>query len=446
MTAAPTEAAGRSPIGVPVYVRLLAAAVAAQAFAGSWDLYGLPFPLDRLLLLAAAGAFALHPDARRLRLRLEPLHLLMLATLAWCLGSMIWFGSVTEPRTLFAFVDSFGLLPFALLLVAPVVFGTPARRDVLAAAMTWLGLYVGWVSVAEGLHLYSLVVPGGLVQPGHTHFERALGPSLQVASNGLALLACFAFACVYVATHRGWRRWVGLVSATLCVAGIFFTLTRSIWLAAVIGVLVVVAREPRLRVFTVAGAVAAVLALGVLFAAAPGVLDATTERAETSRSVYDRLNANAAAMRVVAARPVAGVGYRQFHEVEAEWVRQSDDYPITAVGIDVHNVLLGHAAELGIIGAALWLAVLGTAAAAGMAGRPRVSDDPDLHAYRLLAAGFGLAWITVSLLVPISYSLPTTLLWLAIGIVADPSRLGWRQLPQRPVSAPQSPLSREITA
>ena len=48
--------------------------------------------------------------------------------------------------------------------------------------------------------------------------------------------------------------------------------------------------------------------------------------------------------------------------------------------------------------------------------------------------------------VPIKYALPTTLLWLSLGIVADPGRLGWHRPAEQPRSAPPTPLTRETPA
>lgn len=419
----PRAAVGRRRGGGhhPAYVYLFALAVAAQAFSGSWHLYASPIPVDRVLLALACLALVVHPDLQGVRRRLRPIHLLMLAAVSWCIGSLIWFERSEPGQAVFALLDSFGIVPFLLFLLAPVVFASAARCDVLAATLTWLGLYLGWVSVAEGLGLHALVFPSTIVQPDHTHFERALGPSMQVASNGLALLGCAVFAGVHAARRVGSARVLGIVSLVLCLAGAFFTLTRSIWLAAMIGGLAVVLLERRLhRPALVAAGVTVILA-GVLVAVAPSITETVTERAGTSRSVFDRLNANDAALRVVAARPLEGVGYGRFHEVEADWIWQDPTYPITNVGIDVHNVVLGHAAELGLVGLTLWLGVVVCAVRAAIAGRHRQG----LRTLRLAALAYGLAWGTVSMLVPITYALPTTLLWLTLGIVSDPERLGW---------------------
>ncbi|MDO5627805.1 MAG: O-antigen ligase family protein [Mobilicoccus sp.] len=406
---------------VPLYVWLISLAVAGQAFAGSWGLYGVPVPLDRPVLLAGLVAFALHPDVRSYRFRLLPLHLVMAAGIAWVVASMIWFDTLTDTVAIFALLDAFGIVPFLLFVIAPIVYGTSARRDVLAGLLTGLGLYIGWVSVAQGLSLYGLVFPQSILQPDHGHFDRALGPSLQVASNGLALLACGTFAGVYAARHRGWRRWVASLSFLLCLAGVFFTLTRSMWLAALVAIGIVVLTERRLRLPALGLGVVGLLAGGLILSAVPGVAQNALQRAETSRSVFDRLNANEAAVRVVTERPLTGVGFQRFHQVAEDWVRLAPTYPITNTHIDVHNVPLGYAAELGLPGVLLWVVPLLYALWSALRGR----RDPGASDYRLAAVAFAVAWFIVAMLVPLKYALPMSVLWLLLGMVSDPRSVGW---------------------
>lgn len=422
-----TELGGGGSARPPLYVHLLTWGVVLQFMSGSSRLYGMPVPPDRVVLLAGFLAFALHPDFRRAGWRLRAIHLVMAAVVAWCLGSMLWFGTLTDPVAVFSLVDSVGIVPFALFLVAPVVFATSARRHVWVRALTLLGFYLGVVSTLEGLHLYSLVVPRSIVDPSHPHFDRALGPSLQVASNGLALMACLYPAALYAARRCGIRRWIGVAAALACLAGAFFTLTRSIWVATLLGVVAVFCAERRSRRFLVLAGVLALAVLAVVLVAVPSITSSVTERAETSRSVYDRLNANEAAVRIVAARPLQGVGVQRFHEIEGDWVWQSPDYPITNMGIDVHNVVLGYAAELGLPGLTLWLLAVGLAVAAAIAGPRRRGGS--LHDARVAALAYAVAWTTVAMLVPIKYALPTSVLWVGLGIIADTRRLGISHLP-----------------
>ena len=83
-----------------------------------------------------------------------------------------------------------------------------------------------------------------------------------------------------------------------------------------------------------------------------------TERAGNQRSVWDRENVNAAALRIIHDRPLSGVGWANYITVSRDWVRQATTYPITHIDIGVHDVFLSRAAELGIPAAMLWTCCL----------------------------------------------------------------------------------------
>jgi O-Antigen ligase len=99
--------------------------------------------------------------------------------------------------------------------------------------------------------------------------------------------------------------------------------------------------------------IAAALIITVAFAAVPGLRDKAFSRATTQRSVHDRQNTDAAALRVIGRHPLTGLGWLRFIDVNQDYVRQARDYPITNINIKVHNVPLSPMAELGIPGGAL---------------------------------------------------------------------------------------------
>lgn len=414
------------PERVPAYVYALTIAVVLQFMSGATRLYGLPLPPDRLVIVAALGLLFVHRDLWTSRWRLRGIHLVFFAALVGVTASMIWFGELTDTAAVFRLVDTFGVIPFFLFASAPLVFGTPRRRYVLLLGLALLGLYLGWISVAAGLHLPALVWPGEVYNPAHPHFPRAVGPSGQVANNGLQLLGCAAAATALLLTTRGPVRLVALASVGLCLAGSFFTLTRSIWLAALIGVTVVALLDKRLRRRIVAVSVAGGAVLLLIVFSVPAIYDQVFARIGTSRSVYDRLNVNEAAIRAVLAHPLEGVGYNRFQLVSRDWVWQAPDYPITSIDIAVHNVFLGHAVELGIPLAALW--VIGLVWAMVLAAKGSLFDRTgrvDMIPIGTAVAAFVLAWIAVANFIPIAYALPTTMLWLFLGLCVDPGDAGF---------------------
>ncbi len=403
----------------PTYLVLILAGVVFNMFSGNSRYLGLPIGLDRICF--ALGVTLLLLDRRAwvgLRLLLRPVHVLALATLAIVTWSAWSHDTLFESYGFFALLDRLAV-PYLFFALAPVIFRTAARRDLLLRTLVLVGVYLGATAVFEMVGLSSLVFPRYISDPSlGIQFGRARGPFLESVANGLVLSACGFAAALAVSRWRGAWRVVALASAGLCALGCLLTLTRSIWLGAALGLLLVCAADRRLRrllpVLVVAGVVGVVLALAVI----PGLSDSVTSRAGNARSIYDRQNTNAAATRIIDRFPLEGVGWVRFRLVAAEYVRQSPDYPITSINIEVHNVPLGRAAELGLPGAAIWLASL--LAGPGAAALRSRGLDPELAGWRLVLIGTFAAWIVAALLSPLPYAMPNLLIWLLAGIVAAP--------------------------
>jgi O-antigen ligase len=161
----------------------------------------------------------------------------------------------------------------------------------------------------------------------------------------------------------------------------------------------------------VGGAIAVALA----FAVVPGLTAKADARGSDLRPVWDRLNTNAAALRMLEDRPALGFGWGSFEQGSLPYLRQADRYPLTGYGIPVHNVLLGNAVALGAVGMAVWL----TAWCWALMGPLRRfgSRFPELDAWRAGLVALILHWLVVSLFTPVAYPLPIMLLWVWAGIV-----------------------------
>lgn len=391
----------------------LAAAVVLTVFSGNWALLGLPVPLDRIALVIAVGLTLLAAARRRQALRTAPLHWLLALVALYALVSAVWFETL-DATAMFGLLDRLGAVPFLAFFLAPIVLRDAADRGVFLGALVALGGYLGFTAVAEAWEL------GGLVQPGYIndssigiHADRARGPFLEAVANGLALYACGVAAAVGL---KLWRKPVarGLAALVLalCTLGILFTLTRAVWLASVVATVIALsARAGTRRLLMpalVAGAVATVVALGTT----PGLLDAVTERSGSERPVLDRLNSNAAGLRMVRAEPLFGVGWGGFAEASAPYFRQAASYPLTVVE-DIHNVFLSHAVELGGVGALLWLAAFLLAIVVPALRR----GPPEVEPWRVGLLAIAVHWIVVASFGPLGYAMPTLLLWTWAGLV-----------------------------
>jgi O-antigen ligase len=201
--------------------------------------------------------------------------------------------------------------------------------------------------------------------------------------------------------------------AALCAVGMVLTLTRAIWLGAVVAAVVVVFAVPRLwRLAPALAVVGALLVAGAL-AFVPGLQGSAEERSGDEAPVWVRENTNLAALRIIEARPLTGVGWERFKEVNPHWIRQQDDIPMAGVGEGVHNVFLANASELGLPGAFLWLA--GAVLAIGGALVRRVS--PELRPWQILLLGVTVIVVVAGSVGPLPYAFPLLALWTLAGAV-----------------------------
>ncbi|WP_298992235.1 O-antigen ligase [uncultured Pseudokineococcus sp.] len=386
------------------------------------DALGLPISPDRLTLAASLGLLVLDPWAwRRAPLRLSAAHVAMFALVFLAAWSALSSGTLLTPLGLFALADRL-VVPFLLFTIAPVVFCSPQRRDLLLQTLVLLGLYLGFTALLERV-APGLVVPQYITDPSlGIQATRSRGPFLASEALGLVLVFC-GFAGAFLATRRrGVWRVVSVLSSVLCGMGVLLTLTRSIWLGAVLGIIVACLQQKELRrllpLLLVGGTALVVAAL----VAVPSLQTAVTERATTTRSLDDRRNVNAAALRIVEREPLTGVGWVRFLDVSDEYVRQADTYPVTNTNIEVHNVPLARAAELGLPGALLWVAavVLAPVRAVVRRVRPRGADESDLVGWRLVMTGGATTWLVSTMLSPVPYPLANYLVFLISGFVLAP--------------------------
>ena len=255
-------------------------------------------------------------------------------------------------------------------------------------------------------------------------------------------MAMCGFAAAFGAARLSgrWRR-ASQFTVLVCAIGIFLTLTRSVWVGTLIGTVWVCTRDRTLRRLLPRLLAGVAIVVALLVVSVPALKADVNGRLDDKRSVYDRENVNNAALRIVSEKPLTGVGWMRFLAVGPSYVRQASSYPITNVDIEVHDVLLSRAAEIGLPGAGLWL--LSTISALGYAAvrrplRDEQASDSNREWYPVLIGAVS-CWGVVATLSPLPYPLPNSLVWVFAGIVLAPhisapglrftSRLGQRPVP-----------------
>lgn len=401
--------------GHPAYLWCFILGFVFDMFSGYSQYIGLPISGDRILL--PAGMALLLLDRSTERLRWHDLYLFMLLVSTIALFSTMSAGTLSAPLAQFALLDRI-IVPFLLFLVAPLAFSTPARRDLLLKTLTLIGIYLGITGIGE-MFAPSLVWPRYIVNPGlGIHIGRARGPFVIAETNGMTLaLAFFSAALLITRSRRGsiWRVLTS-VSMVFSLVGAFLTLTRSVWVGVILGSLAVAVLHRPARRYVVGLFMVMALALAAAIGSVPSLADSFSSRLTQESSIYDRQNVNDAAFRAIDAEPLTGIGWGRFVLDGDDWVRQADSYPLTNTNIEVHNVLLSRAAELGLPAAVFVFLtyVLGPFRMAFVRGRG------DLPGWQLLLVAALCVLLPPLLLSPNASPLPNYLIWTFAGIAARP--------------------------
>ncbi len=241
------------------------------------------------------------------------------------------------------------------------------ERGVLTtlACLAGFGLYLALTAAAEAWELRALVFPAYITSPDFPEFYgRARGPLLNPVGNGILLGVGLA------AGLMAWPRWsrrgrllVVATAAVLCL-GIYGTLTRSVWIGAVMGLLLTVGlavpRRPRACLFAGALILAAVAAVTQWERVLSFKRDRDLSAQETAESAKLRPILAMVAWQMFRDRPMFGCGFGQYPERSVEYLSdRAADLPLEKARPFVqHNVFLALLTETGLIGAGLFVLVL----------------------------------------------------------------------------------------
>ena len=297
-----------------------------------------------IFLACAILVFAVGWFITRRRLRFPPIAAPLLLFMLFTATSLAF-----SPEPFFgrAAISKFWL--FAIILLVDNVFN---KEDVRQTYFVLFGL-----SVIAALLVVSQFLIIGQVSV-ETRLTGFMGHWMTL-SGELMLVFIAGTGCLLFAALR--RPWFWLAGLALLGVALFMTLTRSVWLATMAGVSVLLLmRHFHWRTFAAVG-----LAVGVLAIAAPDVIQKRIVSMWDSNdpSNYARLAIWNAGRHMVEAHPWSGVGpqrisrvFYQYHPVQSDRTR-SGFYPV-----HMHNNLLQFAAERGIPCALAWLWLMGKVA------------------------------------------------------------------------------------
>jgi putative inorganic carbon (HCO3(-)) transporter len=380
---------------------MLTLAVVLTPFAGNWQQLGIPGVLapDRLLIAATIVLVVVRAATGRGEPlpRPRPVHFVLALATLWTVCSALISHTLFQRAPLLKIVEAYGVFPFLIFYLAPVIYTTRRKREMLLTALVVLGAYLGLTVLFEMAHVNALVWPKYILNPTYgLQFGQGRGPFADAVANGMGLYVCGLAAAVAAVRWRGRARVAAGAVIALCAIGLMLTLERSVWTGAAAGTLVTLLTFSRLRRYAIPVFLTAAVALGLALVLIPGLSAKASARASDQESVWDRENLTVAALRMIAARPLTGVGWARFTDTSEPYFQQSPNFPLTATNIDIHNYFLSYAAELGLPGLLLWLAGLLMGGFGALATRA----PPELVPWRMAFLGLAVCFLFVANSVP----------------------------------------------
>lgn len=394
---------------------ILSVGLALSIFSGNWSHLHVPGPLDRVVIVTGILAVLVRPflvkDAPRVQVR--RVHGILALLVLYAVASAAWTNTLFQHQAAFELLDRLGLVPFLLYLVAPAAFATERQRTILLGTLTVVGAYLAVTAFFEMIGPHGLVFPSFIRNPMlGIHDGRARGPFLEAGADGLAMFSCAVAALMLLdRPRRPWVRRAVMAIAGLCLLGLVLTLTRQVWAGAAAGALLASVGSPKLRRHLPIALLAGVVLIGGALLVIPGLQAKLHSRASAQKPIWDRLNSDSAAMRMIESRPLLGFGWDTFPRYSPRYYHVARTYPLSGVG-EVHNVVLSNAAELGAIGLGLWL--LGLAMA--MIAPFRRRGPPGLDVWKLGLIAVGVAWFVQANFAPLTYAFDNYLPWLFAGV------------------------------
>lgn len=332
-----------------------------------FDAGPLPLTVDRCILGLVCGAFIV--QRRWGKAEPKPFTWVdgaLVGLVAWLGISMLINGMAAtrlkEASPLWRWIGGYSV-PLVLYWI-----GRQSRLDergirLVRICLTGFGVYLACTALAETAGQWSLVFPAYIANPKvGLHFGRARGPMLHSVSFGLFL--GISLLAGWLACQGGKRlSWLFLAAfAPLAMAGLYCSYTRSVWMGAALGLVIVLGLTLRGR--------ARIVVLGGMLA---GALLLSVTRLESlmslNREGSSKNSLDSASMRACFAfvswqmfldRPLLGFGFGQFPTAKLPYLAdRSSDLNLELIRNYVHhNTFLCLLSEAGLLGLGLFLAAL----------------------------------------------------------------------------------------
>ncbi|MBN1911776.1 MAG: O-antigen ligase family protein [Pirellulales bacterium] len=327
----------------------------------------LPVTLDRVLWAAVLGLYVVWRRHGRTEGRPPGrVEWVLAAFFAVLLASTMmhdWRRDDNAPLAHFLFLF---VMPLGVYVVARDCCMSARNTKVVLWGLVGFAFYLAVIGVAEVNAQWWAVFPKYIAESKYQEFlGRARGPFLNPAASGYYMaVGLFAAMLLWPGLGRRGRAALLLVGLVLG-AGLYSTLTRTVWIGAALGIMIIAAlRIPRrLRVPLLGGAM--LLGLVVVGTQWERLLvykrDKGLSAQEAALSVQLRPILAQVAWNMFLDRPLFGCGFGQYPVAQLDYLAdRSTTLPLgKAKDYAQHNVFLALLTETGLVGMALFVAVLG---------------------------------------------------------------------------------------
>jgi len=358
---------GQHP-GIPVMVLgfwLVASAVWGPYFfalrpPGLFDI-----TIDRIIFFVLLAILGFGVVSGRVRLReIWSIELLMFLFLLVCLGSMIQHGFKEAmprfPSPWNVFLNGY-CFPFLVFLYAKNYVITEKDLTFIFHTLFYFGVYLCVTAFFEFLDLRQFVFPRYINDPTiWLHLDRARGPFLNAAFNGLALTIGFLSGFYLQSMKVGFAGIINVFLLLLYFPAVFFTQTRSVYLSFLValGSLLIFYKTPTLKWKRFALPVAA--ALVCLMILSPRILSSERRGGGImqTQEVEVRMSLTKRSLEMIGDQPFVGVGLARFIPESIKRFRGRFSLAGSYTEQTQHNHLIGMAVELGLVGVSVYISIL----------------------------------------------------------------------------------------
>jgi O-antigen ligase len=254
------------------------------------------------------------------------------------------------------------LIPFVMYMVGRYTFDRAAAVQAVLWTILTAAAFSAVMSILPTTGPTELVWPRYILEVPKLWVGRAVGVVNHPVANGMVLALGFAIAMLLLGqrSEPAWRRCVAFAVAVACGVGTYLTYTRAAWLSAVAVIVIgaTLAKGFRQGFIVVLGLV---MAMAVINWSVFTSSDREAGGVGSMNEVNARLNDNQTALWAAAREPFTGWGVGRFQSVNAYHHQQWSPEILwnSGYGDAPHENELGILAELGAIGLALWISVLG---------------------------------------------------------------------------------------